>query len=77
MYEIVGLISSSDSAQFEFNKLLDIKDYNIDLWSATHIIEKLNPDLTTKQKALSIIKKVAKGNDSLALGYQMWLKEHE
>ena len=77
MYEIVGLISSSDSVRCEFNKLLDIKDYKIDLWSATHIIEKLNPDSTTRRKALSIIKKIAKGNDSLALGYQMWLKEHK
>jgi hypothetical protein len=76
MYEIVGLISNSDSAKFEFSKLLDIKDYKIDLWAATHMIEKLNPDLTTKQKALSIIKEVAKGEDSLAFGYQMWLKEN-
>ena len=76
MYEIVGLISISDSARLEFIKLLDIKDYKIDLWSATHIIEKLNPDITIKQKALSIIEEVAKGEDSLAFGYQMWLKEN-
>ena len=40
------------------------------------MLEKLSVDKKTEQKALKIIKKVANGNGTEAMGFQSWLSEY-
>ncbi|MCB0744080.1 MAG: hypothetical protein KDC67_09260 [Ignavibacteriae bacterium] len=79
MYQIVELISESNNQNEidEFSKLLKDKENRTNLWSAVHLLEKLNFDKKTEKEALKIIEKVAKGNTSEAMGFQYWLKEYK
>ena len=77
MYKIVDTINlhfGKDGVE-QFQKLLDIKDSKINVWAATHLLEKLNPDKKNTLKALKIIEQIAKGKDIEALGFSYWLKE--
>ena len=79
MYEIVGLISEkNDQLEIKkFSELLNIKEYRTNIWSATHILEKIKVDKKTEQIALKIIRKVANGNGADSLGYQSWLSNYK
>ena len=79
MYEIVNVIKSKFDVEgvAEFSKLLDIKDYEIYIWSAVQLIEKLNPSRELKEKALNIIKEDAKSSNIRGIGFRRWLKDHE
>lgn len=79
MYQIVELISESNkqSEIEEFSKLLNDQENRTNLWSAVHLLEKLNFDKKTEKEALKIIEKAAKGNTSEAIGFQYWLKEYK
>jgi len=79
MYEIVDSINyqfGTEGAE-EFTKLYDMKDYNLNVLSATHSLEKMNLGREEKEKALDIIKEVAKHNDTQGLGFKRWLKDYE
>ncbi|WKZ60448.1 MAG: hypothetical protein QY309_03015 [Cyclobacteriaceae bacterium] len=77
MYQIVEIIKNKFGAEGigKLKPLLDITDFQTNLWIATHLLEKVPLDNETEKKALSIIEKVASGDDVLALGYQFWMKE--
>lgn len=55
--------------------LLDTQDDGTNLWVATHLLEKTALDRATEDKALSIIEKVASGDDVTALGYRYWIRD--
>lgn len=77
MYAIVTTIDRNFGPDgiVKFQELLDVKEYNIDLWSATHLLERLKVEKSIEEKALTIIETVAKGKGVEALGYQYWLKD--
>ncbi len=77
MYKIVDLLNQDSIGFARFKELLDINEYKTNLWVATHILEKMNPEKDTERKALNIIQDAAAGNDILALGYQTWLKNYK
>lgn len=79
MYEIVNEIRGKFGQKGieQFQKLLDIKDNEINVWAATQLLEKLSPDKTTETKAIEIIKQIANSNNTNALGFKYWLKEYE
>lgn len=79
MYEITNVIKSKFGIEgvTEFSNLLNIKDYDINIWSAVQLVEKLNPSKELKEKALKIIKEAAKSNDVRGIGFQRWLKDYE
>ena len=79
MYKIMELISESEN-QIEiqnFAELLNIKENRTNLWVATQMLEKLNANQKTEQKALKIIKNIANGNGTEAIGFQSWLSEYQ
>ncbi len=77
MYQIIETINNEFGTEgiLKLKPLLDIVDFQTDLWTATHLLEKVTLDKETEKKALSIIEKVAAGDDGLALGYQYWMKD--
>jgi hypothetical protein len=77
MYAIVTTIDRNFGPDgiVKFQELLDVKENNIDLWSATHLLERLKVETSIEEKALTIIETVAKGKGVEALGYQYWLKD--
>ncbi len=79
MYEIVNFINSKFDVDGtgEFSRLIDIKDHDVNVWSATHLLEIMNPDRDTKEKALSVIREVARRDDTKGLGFRHWLKDYE
>jgi len=79
MYTIIDLISESEN-QVEiqnFAELLNVKENRTNLWAAAQMLEKLNVDQKIEQKALNIIKNVANGNGTEAMGFQSWLSEYK
>ena len=78
MYQIVSLINDFglEGTQI-FKKLLNISDYDTNVWAATHLLEKLSFDKPTATLALQIIETVASGDDIRATGYKMWLKDYK
>lgn len=78
MYKILESISESKNQTDiqKFAELLNIEENRTNLWIATQMLEKLNVDKKTEQKALKIIKKVANGNGTEAMGFQSWLSEY-
>lgn len=78
MYEIVSLISGFGPEGTKiFSALLDIPDDKTNIWAATHLLEKLSFDEPTGRHALQIIEKVANGDDLIATGYRIWLKDYK
>ncbi len=79
MYEIIDLIKSQFgfSGIKEFSKLLDTMEYDINVWSATHMLEKMGADKEIREKALDLIRNVAKSGDARGLGFRHWLKDYE
>ncbi|MDY2588508.1 hypothetical protein [Winogradskyella aquimaris] len=79
MYKIVELISENDNGIEiqKFAELLTVKENRTNLWVATHMLEKLNVDNKTEQQALKILKKVASGNGTDAIGYKSWLNNYK
>ena len=79
MYKIIELISEkNDKLEIKkFTELLNIKENRTNIWTATHILEKMNVDKKTEQLALEIIKKVANENGIDSLGYQSWLNNYK
>jgi len=77
MYAIVATIDTNFGLDGigKFQELLDIKENNTDLWTATHLLERLKVEKPIEEKALIIIETVAKGKGVEALGYQYWLKK--
>ncbi len=77
MYQIVETINNEFGTEgiLKLKPLLDIADFQINLWIATHLLEKVSLDTQTEKKALDIIERVATGDDALALGYQYWIKD--
>ena len=77
MYQIIETINREFGTEgiLKLKPLLDIVDFQTDLWTATHLLEKATLDKETEKKALSINEKVAAGDDALALGYQYWMKD--
>jgi hypothetical protein len=79
MYKIMELISESKN-QIEiqnFAELLTVEENRTNLWVATQMLEKLNVNQKTEQKALKTIKNIAKGNGTEAIGFQSWLSEYQ
>lgn len=78
MYKILESISESKNQTDiqKFTELLNVEENRTNLWVATQMLEKLNVDKKTEQKALKIIKKVANGNGTEAMGFQSWLSEY-
>ncbi|WP_407556361.1 hypothetical protein [Winogradskyella sp. 4-2091] len=79
MYKIVHLLSENNNETeiLNFSELLNVEENKTNLWVATQILEKLNVDKKTEQNALKIIKKVADGNGTQAMGFQIWLSEYK
>jgi hypothetical protein len=79
MYKIIELISKNENGIEiqNFAELLTVEENRTNLWVATHMLEKLNVDKKTERQALKIIKKVAKGNGTDAIGYKSWLSEYK
>lgn len=77
MYQIIETLKNEFGTEgiAKLKPLLDITDSKTDLWIATHLLEKVSLDNETEKKALSIIEKMAGGDDVLALGYQYWIKD--
>jgi hypothetical protein len=77
MYQIIETINNEFGTEgiLKLEPLLDTVDFQTNLWIATHLLEKVSLDKETEKKALSIIEKVAAGDDVLALGYQYWIKD--
>lgn len=79
MYAIVDFIVSNFGAYGvkKFSTLLDIEDNRVSVWAATHLLERMKTDSVTEEKALEIIKNVAKQNDADGLGYRHWLENRK
>lgn len=76
MYQIVILIKENGQQGItEFQKLLDISEFNTKTWAAIHTLEKLPIDKKTEAKALKIVKDYSKGDSVDAIGTQYWLNE--
>lgn len=77
MYQIVETIYNKFEKEgiIILKPLLDAVDFKINLWIATHLLEKVPLVKETEEKAFSIIEKVAAADDVLVLGYQYWIKE--
>ena len=77
MYQIVETINNEFGIEgiLKLKPLLDVTDFQTDLWIATQLLEKVSLDTQTEKKALDIIEKVAASDDVLALGYQYWIKD--
>lgn len=77
MYQIVDTIKNEFGTDgiLKLKPLLDVIEFQTNLWIATHLLEKITLDDQTEKKALSIIEKVAAGDDTLALGYRYWMNE--
>ena len=75
MYQIVNIINSDFGGDGinEFKKLIYYKENKTDLWAAVHMLEKMEIDKATMQKALTIIKQEAKQS----VGLEYWLKAYE
>lgn len=77
MYEIVQEIRD-DHGQDGISKLkplLDIDEYQTNLWIAAQLLEKVDLDEETEKKALSIIKRIASSSEPAAIGFQFWLQD--
>jgi hypothetical protein len=72
MCKILESISESENQTDiqKFAKLLNVEENRTNLWVATQMLEKLNVDKRTEQKALKIIKNVANGSETKAMGFQ-------
>ena len=79
MYKIMNLLSENNNGTeiLNFAELLTVEENKTNLWVATQMLEKLNVDKKTEQNALKIIKKVANGNGTEAIGFQSWLAEYK
>ena len=79
MYKIINLLSESNNETeiLNFAELLTVEQNKTNLWVATQMLEKLNVDKKTEQNALKIIKKIAEGNGTQAMGFQIWLSEYK
>ncbi len=79
MYKILESISESEDQAYvqKFAELLNFEENRTNLWTATQMLEKLNVDQRTEQKALKIIRNVANGNGTEAMGFQSWLSEYK
>ena len=79
MYKILESISKSENQADiqKFAELLNVEENRTNLWVATQMLEKLSVDKKTEQKALKIIKNVANGNGTEAMGFQIWLSEYQ
>ncbi|MEM9078703.1 MAG: hypothetical protein AAGC43_16805 [Bacteroidota bacterium] len=79
MYKVLESISESKNQTDiqKFTELLNVEENRTNLWVATQMLEKLRVDKKTEQKALKIIKNVASGNGTEAMGFQSWLSEYQ
>lgn len=79
MYKILESLSESknESDIQKFAEMLNIDENRTNIWVTTQMLEKLNVDKKTEQKALRIIKNVANGNRTEAMGFQSWLSEYQ
>jgi hypothetical protein len=77
MYQIVETINNEFGTEgiLKLKPLLDVVDFRTDLWTATHLLEKVTLDKGTEKKALNIIERVAAGDDTTALGFRYWIKD--
>ena len=76
MMMIIDLVNNHQDIT-KFYDLLNDKEHKTNLWVSIHLIEKTKLDKKNKEKALKIISKYSKGNDSEAMGLREWLKEHK
>lgn len=78
MYEIIGIINSQfgPDGVIEFSKLLNVKDNNTYIWAAPQLLEKMNSTQEIKEKALRIIREVAKEDNARGIGFRHWLKQY-
>lgn len=72
MYEIAEKIGYEDTTETisDFIKLLDIVENKTNVWAAVHILERIPIDSKTENKALAIIKQIAKDDSTEAMGFQ-------
>lgn len=74
MYQIINEIQAGfgNNGMIEFTKLLGISNDKVNLWAATHLLEKTQVDKKTEKISLAIIAEEVKDS----LGYQYWLKSY-
>ncbi len=75
MYQIIETINNDFGKEgiLKLKALLDITDFQTNLWIAIHLMEKVALDKETEKKALSIIEKAAAGDGGL--GFRYWLRD--
>jgi hypothetical protein len=75
MYQIVNTIKTEfgEAGVCAFAELMDFKENRTDLWAAVQMLEKMQVDTATEQKALIIIKQEARQS----LGMDYWLKTYK
>jgi hypothetical protein len=75
MYQIVNIIKEEfgKNGIYEFGKLLDNNDERTKIWASVQMLEKMDVDSITEQKALIIIKKEA----LQSVGMEYWLKSYQ
>ncbi|HEX8269080.1 MAG TPA: hypothetical protein VF581_04240 [Flavobacterium sp.] len=79
MYKIVEIIALNFGKEGteEFKKLLDINENKTNIWAATHLLEKLEPEKDLEIKALDIIQEVINKGGVESLGFQYWLMQYK
>jgi succinate dehydrogenase flavin-adding protein (antitoxin of CptAB toxin-antitoxin module) len=79
MYEIAEKIGyeMTDETIDDFKSLLDIKDNKTNIWAAVHMIERIPIDKKTENKAIDLIKEIAKGDTAEAMGFRYWLDDYK
>ncbi len=55
-------------------KLLDIQDHKTNLWIATHLLENVELDPETENKAVNIVKTVSATDPILKSSYEHWIQ---
>ena len=74
MIEIAELVASKNGTS-DFVQLLNHQEKAVRSWAAFHVIERMNPDQETINKALGEIKSIAKSDSMEAFGAELWLKD--
>ena len=73
MIEIAELVALQHGTE-KFAELLDHEEVGVRTWASFNLIERMNPNQETVNKALEEIRKIAKSDSLDAFGAELWLK---
>jgi hypothetical protein len=76
MLKIAEKVSGLSGTQ-EFSKLLEHPNFSVRSWAAFNLIERMDSDQTVIDRALAVIRKVAKSETVTAIGAELWLQNYE